>query len=101
MAELVDALDLGSSELACAGSSPVPGTNFFYRMINELKARLTGLGMSEEMATKTLETVADFAKAKLPTQMHELIDRVMAGQSPDLGALGGIFGGLKGFFGSK
>ena len=26
VAELVDALDLGSSELACAGSSPVPGT---------------------------------------------------------------------------
>ena len=28
VAELVDALDLGSSELACAGSSPVPGILF-------------------------------------------------------------------------
>ena len=99
VAELVDALDLGSSELACAGSSPVPGTIFPNVMINELKIKLTALGMDEEMATKALTTVAEFAKAKLPSPLHSAIDDVMAGKNPNLGALGGLLGGLKGFFG--
>lgn len=68
-------------------------------MINELKLKLTALGMDEEMATKALATVAEFAKAKLPSQIHTAIDDVMAGKEPDLGALGGLIGGLKGFFG--
>lgn len=70
-------------------------------MINELKAKLTALGMDEAMATKALETVAEFAKAKLPAQLHTPIDEVMSGKSPDLGGLGGLLGGLKGFFGGK
>ena len=68
-------------------------------MINELKVKLTALGMDEAMATKALTTVAEFAKAKLPAQLHTAIDDVMAGKTPDLGALGGLLGGLKGFFG--
>lgn len=68
-------------------------------MINELKVKLTALGMDEAMATKALNTVAEFAKAKLPSQLHAQIDDVMAGKTPDLGALGGLLGGLKGFFG--
>ena len=39
-------------------------------MINELKTRLTALGMGEEMADKAIGTVADFAKTKLPAQFH-------------------------------
>ena len=67
-------------------------------MINELKVRLTGLGLSEEMASKTIETVADFTKSKLPEALHGPIDDVMAGKSPDLGKLGGMMGGLGGLF---
>jgi len=70
-------------------------------MINELKTRLTAIGLSEEMAAKTIETVADFAKTKLPSTFHGALDDVMAGKNPDLGPLAGMLGGLKGLFGGK
>ncbi len=70
-------------------------------MINELKIKLTALGMDEAMATKAIHTVAEFAKGKLPSSLHKPIDDVMAGKDPDLGALGGLLGGLKGLFGGK
>lgn len=70
-------------------------------MINELKSRLTAIGLSEEMADKAIETVAEFAKAKLPEQFHSTLDDVLAGKTPDLGGLGGMLGGLKGLFGGK
>jgi hypothetical protein len=70
-------------------------------MINELKTRLTSIGLSEEMAAKAIETVADFAKSKLPEQVHSTLDDVLAGNTPDLGGLGGLLGGLKGLFGGK
>lgn len=69
--------------------------------MNELKTRLTALGLSEDMADKALETVADFAKSKLPEQFHSALDDVMAGKTPDLGKLGGMLGGLSGLFGGK
>jgi hypothetical protein len=68
-------------------------------MINELKTKLTDLGLSEEMATKAIFTVAEFSKSKLPVQLHSTIDDVMDGKNPDLGAMGGLLAGLKGFFG--
>lgn len=68
-------------------------------MINELKIKLTALGMSEEMADKAISTIAEFAKHKLPSSLHSAIDDVMAGKNPDLGQLSGLLGGLKGFFG--
>ena len=67
-------------------------------MIDELKARLTALGMDEEMAGKAIETMADFAKAKAPSAFHPMIEDVLAGKMPDLGPLGGMLGGLSGFF---
>jgi hypothetical protein len=75
-------------------------------VMNELKARLTALGLSDEMATKALHTVADFAKTKLPENLHGMIDSVLAGNDvPGDGAagggLGGILGSLGGLFGSK
>lgn len=70
-------------------------------MINELKSRLTELGLSEEIAGQAIETVAEFAKSKLPETFHSTLDDVMAGKSPDLGGLGGLLGGLKGMFGGK
>ena len=68
-------------------------------MIQELKTKLTELGLSEEMSDKAITTIADFAKTKLPDSLHTAIDDVMAGKTPDLGSLGGLLGGLKGFFG--
>ncbi|MCP5532552.1 MAG: DUF2267 domain-containing protein [Akkermansiaceae bacterium] len=66
--------------------------------MNELKARLTALGMSDEMAEKAIVTVADFVKSKIPATYHPMIDDVLAGKSPDLG---GILGSLGGLFGGK
>jgi len=63
-------------------------------MIDELKQRLTALGMNEEMATKAIATIADFAKSKAPSQFHSAIDDVIAGNKPDLGPLAGLLGGL-------
>lgn len=70
-------------------------------MINELKTRLMTIGLSDEMATKAIETVAEYAKSKLPEQFHSTLDDVMSGNTPDLGGLGGMLGGLKGLFGGK
>lgn len=64
--------------------------------MNELKEKLKALGLSEEMTDKALATVADFAKSKLPENLHKPIDDVLAGKSPDFG---GLLGGLGGLFG--
>ncbi len=63
--------------------------------MNELKERLKSLGLSDEMTDKTIATVAEFAKSKLPANLHQPIDDVLAGKSPDFGSL---LGGLGGFF---
>jgi hypothetical protein len=64
--------------------------------MNELKAKLQDLGLSEEMTDKAIATVAEFVKSKLPKHFHKPIDDVLAGKSPDLG---GLLGGLGGLFG--
>lgn len=69
--------------------------------MNELKQQLIALGLSEEMTDKAIITVAEFAKSKLPDHLHPMLDDVLAGKSPDLGALAGMLGGLKGLFGDK
>ena len=68
--------------------------------MKELTDKLTALGLSEDMATKAIATVAEFVKAKLPGGTHQMIDDVLAGKSPDMGNLGGLLGGIKGFFSS-
>mgnify|MGYP000271255017 CR=1 FL=1 len=61
--------------------------------MDELKKQLGDLGLSDEMAEKTIATVAAFVKSKLPASYHGMIDDVLAGKSPDLGGLlGGFFG---------
>ncbi len=69
--------------------------------MNELKQRLVAIGLSEEMTDKAIATVADFAKSKLPGNLHPMLDDILAGKSPDMGPLSGMLGGLKGFFGRK
>ena len=66
--------------------------------MNELKEKLIALGLSEEMTDKTIATVAEFVKSKIPASYHGMIDDVLAGKTPELG---GILGSLGGLFGSK
>ncbi len=66
--------------------------------MNELKAKLTALGLSEDMAEKVIATVAEFVKGKIPATYHGMIDDVLAGKTPELG---GILGSLGGLFGGK
>jgi ketopantoate reductase len=66
--------------------------------MNELKEKLTALGLSEEMTDKAIATVAEFAKSKIPESYHSMLDDVLAGKTPELG---GILGNLGGLFGGK
>lgn len=66
--------------------------------MNELKQKLTALGLSEDMAGQVITTVAEFVKSKIPATYHSMIDDVLAGKSPDMGS---ILGNLGGFFGGK
>lgn len=75
-----------------------PGQKLTHTTMNELKLKLTSLGISEEMADKVIVTVAEFVKSKLPESYHGMIDDVLAGKSPDLG---GIMGKIGGLFGGK
>jgi len=70
-------------------------------MMNELKTRLTELGINEEMTDKVIATVADYAKSKIPEQFHSMLDDVLSGKSPDLAPVMDLLGSFKGFFGGK
>ncbi len=64
--------------------------------MNELQEKLAALGLSPEMTSSVIKTVADFAKTKLPENLHGMLDDVLAGKSPDLGGIGGMLGSLFG-----
>lgn len=64
--------------------------------MNELQEKLAALGLSAEMTSSVIKTVADFAKTKLPENLHGMLDDVLAGKSPDLGGIGGMLGSLFG-----
>lgn len=63
--------------------------------MNELKQKLVGLGLSEEMTDKVITTVADFVKSKVPESYHGMIDDALAGKAPDMG---GLLGSIGNFF---
>lgn len=69
--------------------------------MKELQDKLASLGLSPEQSTQAIQAVVDFIKDKVPAEYQGMVDQVMAGQMPDLGALGGLMGGLKGLFGGK
>ena len=69
--------------------------------MKELQDKLASLGLSQEQSTQAIQAVVDFIKAKVPAEYQGMVDQVMAGQMPDIGALGGLMGGLKGLFGGK
>lgn len=67
--------------------------------MNELKQRLAALGLSEEQVNGAIKTVGDFVKSKLPAEYQGMVDSLMAGQTPDLSALGGgLLDQVKGMF---
>ena len=57
--------------------------------MNELQQRLAALGLSEEQVDGAIKTVAEFVKSKLPPEYQGMVDTLMAGETPDLSALGG------------
>ncbi|MCW1912102.1 hypothetical protein OJ996_00860 [Luteolibacter sp. GHJ8] len=68
--------------------------------MNELKQRLSALGLSPEQVDSAINTVADFVKSKLPPEYDAMVDSLLAGQAPDLSALGGgLLDKVKGMFG--
>ena len=68
--------------------------------MNELKEKLVALGLSAEQAEGALKTVSEFVKSKLPPDYQGMVDSLMAGQTPDLSALGGgLLDKVKGMFG--
>lgn len=69
--------------------------------MKELQDKLASLGLSPEQSAQAIQAVVDFIKDKVPAEYQGMVDQVMAGQMPDLGALGGLMGGLKGLFGGK
>jgi hypothetical protein len=67
--------------------------------MNELRERLTALGLTESQVEGAIEAVADVVKAKLPTDYRGAVDALLAGDSPDLAALtGGLLAQVKGLF---
>jgi len=67
--------------------------------MNELKDKLTALGLSPEMAEKAIATVAEYVKSKVPESYASMIDDIMAGKTPEMGGIMGTLGSL--FGGSK
>jgi hypothetical protein len=69
------------------------------KIMNELKEKLMGLGLSAEQVDSALHAVAEFAKSKVPAEYQGIVDSLLAGQTPDLAALGGgMLDKVKGMF---
>jgi hypothetical protein len=67
--------------------------------MNELKEKLTALGLSAEQVDSALSTVAEFVKSKLPPEYQGVVDSLLAGETPDLASLGGgLLDKVKGMF---
>jgi hypothetical protein len=67
--------------------------------MNELKEKLTALGLSSEQVDSALGTVAEFVKSKLPPEYQGVVDSLLAGETPDLASLGGgLLDKVKGMF---
>ncbi|MDA7536721.1 hypothetical protein N8568_00765 [bacterium] len=68
--------------------------------MEELKAKLAGLGIAEDQVDGAIETVFGFIKEKLPDGMEGIADSLMNGETPNMGDLGGdLMDKAKGLFG--
>jgi hypothetical protein len=69
--------------------------------MNELKEKLVGLGLSEEVAGQAITAVGEFVKSKVPEQYQGIVDSLLNGETPDLASLGGgLLDKVKGMFGA-
>jgi hypothetical protein len=70
--------------------------------MQELRNKLTNLGLSEEMASQAIQLMGEYLKSKVPTPYQGMVDQVLSGESPDLSMLaGGMMDKMKGLFGGK
>lgn len=69
--------------------------------MQELKDKLTALGIAEDQIDGVIETVFGFIKDKLPDGMEGIAESLMNGETPDLGDIagGGLMDKAKGLFG--
>jgi hypothetical protein len=65
--------------------------------MDELKEKLTALGIDDDKLDGVIETVLDFVKDQLPEGMGGMLDSVLKGEMPDLG--GDVLDKVKGLFG--
>ena len=71
--------------------------------MNELIQNLvTKVGITEEQAKGSVETVAEFVKGKLPASFHGQIDKILAGgEAESFNPLDAAKDALGGFFGKN
>ena len=65
--------------------------------MDELKEKLSALGISDDQVDGVIETVVEFIKGKLPEGMEGMVQGLMDGDGPDANDLldkaKGLFGG--------
>lgn len=68
--------------------------------MQELNDKLIGLGIAEDQIDSILETVFESIKEKLPEGTEEILNSLIAGETPDIGDLssGGLLDKAKGSF---
>ena len=67
-------------------------------LIKEVSERA---GISEEQARTAVQTVAEFAKERVPAPFNSYIDKYLGGSSEGSESGGGFAGKLGGLFGNK
>lgn len=65
--------------------------------MDELKEKLSALGIDEDKVDGVIEAVVGFIKDKVPDGMEGILDSVMKGEMPDVG--GDMLDKVKGLFG--
>lgn len=56
--------------------------------MDELKEKLKALGLSDELVAQVIQTVGDFAQAKVPGLDRQMVEKLLAGDTSDLLSLG-------------
>jgi len=65
--------------------------------MDELKEKLSALGIGDDKMDDVIQTVLGFIKDKLPDGMEGMFDSVMKGEVPEIG--GDLLDKAKGLFG--
>ncbi len=75
MAELVDALDLGSSALGCGGSTP-PSRTRFYNQLHKRKGKKTMEVMVEEVSVLTRKVTITLPESDVQKKLKKAYDKL-------------------------